>query len=132
MKAFVMAAALVLSTGAQAQDAVRVKTPRGAEVEVIAEKPAGKGPFPAVILGSGSGYAMRQPILARLAQDLVANGVAVYRIDWAYRVAGTPFATSRAIKRPRSRICARSSTWPGAIRRSIRRGSRWRASHWAR
>lgn len=92
MRAALFALALAVSTGAQAQDAVRVKTPRGAEVEVIAEKPAGKGPFPAVILGSGSGYAMRQPILARVAEDLVANGIAVYRLDWAYRVAGTPFA----------------------------------------
>lgn len=92
MRPMLLALALLASTGAHAQDAIRVTTPRGAVVEVIAEKPVGKGPFPAVILGSGSGYAMRQPILERVAHDLVANGIAVYRLDWAYRVAGTPFA----------------------------------------
>lgn len=81
-----------LPVGAYAQDAIKVITPRGAAVEVIVEKPAGKGPFPAVILGSGSGYDMRQPILERVAHALVARGIAVYRLDWAYRVAGTPFA----------------------------------------
>lgn len=60
--------------------------------EVIAEKPAGQGPFPAVILGSGSGYDMRRPILERVAHDLVQQGIAVYRLDWTYRVAGTPFS----------------------------------------
>jgi dienelactone hydrolase len=93
MRVLLFALALFVSTSAQAQDAIRVTTPRGAVVEVIAEKPVGNGPFPAVILGSGSGYNMRQPILERLAHDLVAQGIAVYRLDWAYRVAGTPFAT---------------------------------------
>lgn len=83
---------------AQAQDAIRVTTPRGAPVEVIVDKPAGAGPFPAVILGSGAGYDMRKPILAKAAEALRAQGIAVYRIDWGYRVAGTPFS-----KQPRDR-----------------------------
>lgn len=77
---------------AAAQDGIKVPTPRGAAIEVIVEKPAGNGPFPAVIFGSGSGYNMRQPILEQVAHALVAKGIAVYRLDWAYRVAGTPFA----------------------------------------
>lgn len=95
MKTLAMALAATLSlaaVAAQAQEAIRVPTPRGLPVEVIIDKPTGKGPFPAVILGSGSGYDMRRPILAKTAQALVAQGIAVYRIDWAYRVAGTPFA----------------------------------------
>lgn len=82
----------LVAVAAQAQEAIRVPTPRGLPVEVIIDRPAGKGPFPAVILGSGSGYDMRKPILAKAAEALVAQGIAVYRIDWAYRVAGTPFA----------------------------------------
>ncbi|EJL28892.1 dienelactone hydrolase family protein [Novosphingobium sp. AP12] len=95
MRTFATALVAALSLAAvhaHAQDAIRVTTPRGAPVEVIIDKPAGKGPFPAVVLGSGSGYDMRKPILARAAGALVAQGIAVYRIDWAYRVAGTPFA----------------------------------------
>lgn len=79
-------------TGAHAADAVSVVTPRGAKIAVIAEKPAGAGPFPAVVLGSGSGYDQRQPLLEKTAQALVAQGIAVYRFDWAYQVAGTKFA----------------------------------------
>lgn len=95
MRTFAITLAATLSlagVGAQAQEAIRVPTPRGLPIEVIVDKPTGKGPFPAVILGSGSGYDMRKPILAKAAQALVAQGIAVYRIDWAYRVAGTPFA----------------------------------------
>jgi dienelactone hydrolase len=93
MRKFVLAAALSLTAAqAHAQAAIRVTTPRGAPVEVIVDKPAGKGPFPAVILGSGSSYDVRKPILAKAAEALVGHGIAVYRIDWTYRVAGTPFA----------------------------------------
>jgi len=58
--------------------------------------PAGKGPFPAIILASGSGYDMRQPILTETAKALVAKGIAVYRFDWAYRVAGRDYARQPA------------------------------------
>jgi dienelactone hydrolase len=53
---------------------------------VIAERPPGKGPFPAVVLGSGSGYHQRLPLLAETAKALLRSGVAVYRFDWAYFV----------------------------------------------
>ena len=82
---------LLTGTAASAQDSIRGQTPRGATIEVIAEKPPGDGPFPAVILGSGSGYHSRLPILQRTAEELLKKGIAVYRVDWAYRVAGTKF-----------------------------------------
>jgi len=66
--------------------AIRAATPRGAIIELIEEHPPGPGPFPAVVLASGSGYDMRQPILERVAHALVAAGVGVIRFDWAYRV----------------------------------------------
>lgn len=90
--AFAVSLLMTASVASAADEAVRIATPRGATIELIVEKPQGRGPFPAVILGSGSGYSMRGPILQRVAHDLVAQGIAVYRLDWAYRVAGTPFA----------------------------------------
>lgn len=68
------------------EPAVRVNTPRGVPIEVIEQRPAGKGRFPVVILGSGAGYHMRLPVLERVARALVAAGIGVYRFDWAYRV----------------------------------------------
>lgn len=70
----------------------RVVTPRGATIAVIAEKPPGSGPFPAIVLGSGSSYSKQAPVLEQTAQALLARGIAVYRFDWAYQIAGTPFA----------------------------------------
>lgn len=71
----------------QAVDSTRVTTPRGATIEVLVDRPAGSGPFPVVVLGSGSGYHMRLPILEQLARKLVQRGIAVYRFNWAYFVA---------------------------------------------
>lgn len=75
----------LVSTSARA-DAIRVSTPRGAAIEVLEDKPDGAGPFPAVVLASGSHYPMRSAILERVARSLVADGVAVFRFDWAYSV----------------------------------------------
>ncbi|MFT3964413.1 MAG: alpha/beta fold hydrolase [Sphingobium sp.] len=82
----------IMDATARASGPARVTTPRGAAIEVIAEKPAGKGPFPAVILAAGSAYDMRRPIIEQVARALLGQGIAVYRFDWAYQVAGTPFA----------------------------------------
>jgi hypothetical protein len=80
------------SAGAHAEESIEVATPRGAMVEIIAEKPAGPGPFPAVVIASGAGYDMRQPIIRQAAEALLSQGIAVYRFDWAYRVAGTEYS----------------------------------------
>lgn len=53
-------------------------------MEVVADFPAGAGPFPAVVLASGQGYHLALPALAQTAQQLVAHGIAVYRFNWAY------------------------------------------------
>jgi acetyl esterase len=65
---------------------IRIATPRGAVIELIEEHPVGAGPFAVVVLASGAGYDMRQPILERVAHALVAAGVGVIRFDWAYHV----------------------------------------------
>ncbi len=89
IRALLCCALLLTASVARADSPTRAVTPRGAAVEVIAERPAGAGPFPAVILAAGAGYHMRLPIMEQTARALVAQGIAVYRFDWAYRVAGT-------------------------------------------
>jgi hypothetical protein len=61
-----------------------IKTERGADVEVLEDIPSGPGPFPVVILAPGVGYHARLPLLDQLSKSLAANGVAVFRFDWAY------------------------------------------------
>ncbi len=95
MKLISSVLALALAVGssvAQADEPVEVATPRGTIIEVIAEKPTGSGPFPAVVIASGAGYDMRQPIIREAAEALLLQGIAVYRFDWAYRVAGTEYS----------------------------------------
>lgn len=65
-------------------DASRVTTPRGAMLEVVADFPAGAGPFPTIVLASGQGYHLALPALEQTAQRLVQQGVAVYRFNWAF------------------------------------------------
>jgi acetyl esterase len=82
----IAAAATSPSDAAAAGAAIRAVTPRGAVIEIIEDHPSGPGPFPAVVLASGSGYDMRQPILERVAHALATAGVGVFRFDWAYHV----------------------------------------------
>lgn len=65
-------------------DNAHATTPRGAQVDVVADFPAGAGPFAAVVLAPGQGYHLALPALAQTAQQLVAQGIAVYRFNWAY------------------------------------------------
>ena len=65
-------------------ESLKVETPRGAVLDVISDIPEGKGPFPAVVLGSGANYPMALPALEQLARQLVERGVAVFRFNWAY------------------------------------------------
>ncbi len=73
--------ALTLSVNAQTLTA---RTPRGATLQVQADFPAGPGPFPAVVLASGTGYHMALPVLEQSARRLNVAGIAVYRFNWAY------------------------------------------------
>jgi len=82
----------------QAAIATPVTTPRGAQVDVVAEYPDGPGPFPAIVLAPGTG-SRSQKINDEVASSLKAHGFAVYRFDWAYYVKdrnGTPSDTDRA------------------------------------
>jgi predicted alpha/beta-hydrolase family hydrolase len=57
---------------------------KGMKLDVIADFPAGKGPFPGLVIASGQGYHMALPALEQTARQLVVSGVAVYRFNWAY------------------------------------------------
>ena len=63
-----------------------ITTPRGDKVDVIADYPSGKGPFPALVLASGIGSDARQPLAEAVSKAVTAKGVAVYRFNWAYWV----------------------------------------------
>jgi dienelactone hydrolase len=73
----------VISTTCFAQP-IKLKTPRGAQLEVIAEFPAGDGPFATVVLAPGQGYHMSLPAMEQTAKEMVVQRIAVYRFNWAY------------------------------------------------
>ncbi len=56
-------------------------------VEVLAEFPAGAGPFPALILAPGLRYHMHRPVIAQIASHLLSQGFAVFRFNWAFYTA---------------------------------------------
>jgi dienelactone hydrolase len=63
---------------------LNVTTPRGDVLQVIADFPAGSGPFPAVILAPGQGYHMALPAMSETARTLVESRIAVFRFNWFY------------------------------------------------
>ena len=63
---------------------ISVITPRGATLEMIADFPAGNGPFAAVVLAPGQGYHMRLPAIEQTAKAMIAQQIAVFRFNWAY------------------------------------------------
>ena len=79
-------ACLLASPTLYAEQSFSLATPRGVPVEVISEQPGGAGPFPTVILASGSGYDARQPLQVAVARQLQQQGFAVLRFNWAYQV----------------------------------------------
>lgn len=69
---------------AQAPDRFSVPTPRGAVVSVLTDVPAGRPPFPALVVAPGAGYPAEAPLHAELAAAAVDAGYLVFRMDWAY------------------------------------------------
>jgi predicted alpha/beta-hydrolase family hydrolase len=61
-----------------------VLSPHGGRLSVIADFPKGKGPFPALVLAPGQDYHMNLPAIEETARSLAAQGVAVFRFNWAY------------------------------------------------
>ena len=79
---------LLLLSAPGAAAPLKLSTPRGEPIEVLAEYPVrpSKAALPAVVLAPGSGYHMRLPVLESLARALVKQGIVVYRFNWAYFV----------------------------------------------
>ncbi len=75
---------LAASTTCGSTEVTKIDTPRGQSIEVLTDLPKGVGPFPALLLAPGQGYHARLPLMEKLAQSLIEEGVAVVRFDWAY------------------------------------------------
>ncbi len=75
-RTYLLSAALFIAPPAGSQGLI--------DLEVIAEFPAGPGPFPAMVLAPGQGYHMELPALSQVARALVASGVAVFRFNWSH------------------------------------------------
>jgi dienelactone hydrolase len=85
--AAVVLALMATASAAHAAEHRTAATQRGVTIQVLEDLPKGPGPFPVVVLASGQGGDMTQPLLERLASALPAEGIAVVRFDWAYRTA---------------------------------------------
>lgn len=64
-------------------DEIVLKTPRGAEVNVIRHIPAGTN-LPVIVVGPGQSCNSRNAIFESLGQMGFDNGVAVIRFEWSY------------------------------------------------
>ena len=84
-KQLLFLASLLISHTVQAADAITVNTPRGAPITVVVNFPEGSGPFPAVILGPGTGT-MKQKVNEVVERELLKNNIAVFRFEWAFYV----------------------------------------------
>lgn len=67
-----------------AAENLSVSTSDGRAVAVVADFPPGGGRFAAVVLAPGQGYHMALPAMEATSQALVAQGLAVFRFNWAY------------------------------------------------
>lgn len=65
----------------------KIFKPDGTIVEVLAEFPAGAGPFPVLIIAPGLRYDMHRPVIAQVASHLLTQGFAVFRFNWAFYIA---------------------------------------------
>ncbi len=73
----------LLFHSAQAEELSTVAA-SGARLRIVADFPAGEGRHPALVLAPGQGYHMALPAMEATAQALVAQGIAVFRFNWAY------------------------------------------------
>ncbi len=62
---------------------VTIPTPRGVKLEGVLHRPATASDT-IVVIGSGRGYHMALPFLARTAEEIQAVGVNALRFNWAY------------------------------------------------
>ncbi len=77
---------LALPAASHAAPALELVTPRGAPIEVLAERPPGKGPSLRSCSAPARAITRVCRSSSRPARALVRSGVAVYRFNWAYYV----------------------------------------------
>ncbi|WP_397535788.1 alpha/beta hydrolase family protein [Roseateles sp.] len=83
MRLAVLAAATILVAAPAAADTTVVKAD-GTRLQVHVDLPAAKGRYPAIVLAPGQGYHMALPVMDGTARSLAAQGIAVFRFNWAY------------------------------------------------
>jgi dienelactone hydrolase len=98
LKQLLIVAVCLVSLPLEAAEAIAVTTPRGSSITVTANFPDGTGPFPAVVLGPGTGT-MKQKINEVVEHELLKHNIAVFRFEWAFYVKdknGKPSDTDRS------------------------------------
>jgi dienelactone hydrolase len=85
LRQLLMTATCLLSLPLQAAEAITITTLRGAPITVTTNFPEGTGPFPAIVLGPGTGT-MKQKINEVVESELLKHNIAVFRFEWAFYV----------------------------------------------
>lgn len=86
-RSLILVLTLCLSQSLQAGSAesLKLKTPRGVEIEVSIDLPAAAtGKHPAIIIAPGQGYHKDLPLVKNLAEKTAANGFVAIRFNWNY------------------------------------------------
>ncbi|MEZ0367854.1 MAG: alpha/beta family hydrolase [Candidatus Sericytochromatia bacterium] len=78
----------LLAQAGQAASWQKLKTPRGSEVEIQVQLPAGVTSPPLLILAPGQSCNARRPFFEAMAQAALAQQVGLVRLEWSYCVAG--------------------------------------------
>lgn len=86
----VSAGLLLLHAGPAWAQATVLQRADGTRLAALVDVPAGTARGPAVVLAPGQGYHMGLPALASTAQALQAQGLVVFRFNWAYLGAEPP------------------------------------------
>jgi len=81
----ILAVALpLLGVSSAAAENISVQGAEGVRLSAMVDLPPGEGRFPAVVLAPGQGYHMTLPAMEATARALTAQGIAVFRFNWAY------------------------------------------------
>ncbi len=77
---------MAIANGAMAGtvEILKLKTPRGVEIDAVIHYPDSTSAVPAVVIGSGQGYHMGLPLTEGLAKKIADKGYAAIRFNWHY------------------------------------------------
>ncbi|MCH8326903.1 MAG: hypothetical protein IID15_00075 [Candidatus Marinimicrobia bacterium] len=83
---------------------VNIPVPGARDLEGQLSLPGGAGPWPAIVIASGSNYPKEGAIMAAMTEQAVAAGWAVLTFDWSYTTYGGSPSSGR--KREKSELQA--------------------------